>query len=255
MRKYLVDYKNLVMKLLSEKKYPVLSDFVILEIYYKNFETKYLGKQHNIRDSVPETIFEQINDPYDIIFLTKNGKYFNSHRENIFDINLSQFPLQCKKIKIYKNDVISDLFKREISTFEEELYLFISYLNYDIPQIKELLNLDFIECTTFIPLSLKIKVNEYIEKNIDGYFEQPDCFGPNNNDLQVRFIEGHLSNCFSKTYIISLRDHYAFENYSKSQMLPNFITFYNVYNIHYAVEQKSFIPLAYNPLENPIINS
>lgn len=255
MHKHLVDYRNLVMRLLPQGKYPILSNFVILEIYYKNFETKELGKQYDVRNNMPETVYEQINDPYDIIFFTKNGRYFNSHKENIFNLNFRHLPLNCKKIKIYKNDAISKLFKKDLEiTFEEELYLFITCLNYDIPKIKELLNLDFIQSTTFIPLSLKMNVCEYTTKDMEGTYEMPDCFGPNNNDLQVRLFEGQLSNCFSKTNIVSLRDHHAFESYLRKESHPNFINLYNFYNIHYASEQKSFIPLAYNPLENPIIN-
>lgn len=255
MHKHLVDYRDLVLRLLPQRKYPILSNFVILEIYYKNFETKELGKQHDARHSTPETVYEQINDPYDIIFLTKNGRYFNSHKENIFNLNFRHLPLNCKKIKIYKNDAIRNVLKKELEiTFEEELYLFTACLNYDIPKIKELLNLDFIQSTTFIPLSVKIKVSEYATKDMEESCEMPDCFGPNNNDLQVRLFEGQLSNCFSKTHIVSLRDHRAFQNYLDKGSHPNFINLYNPYNIHYAPEQKSFLPLAYNPLENPIIN-
>lgn len=256
MNKHLFDYKNLVMRLLSNGKYPVLLNFVILEIYYKNFETKEVGKQHDVRNNIPELVFDQINDdPYQIIFLTKNGKYFYSHKHNIFSLNFSHLPLKCKKIKIYKNDAISKILqlKSEI-TFEEELYFFITCLNYDIPKIKDLLNLDFIESTTFIPLSLKMKVDKYTVKELEGNYEKPNCFGPNNNDLQVRLFEGQLSNCFSKTHILSLRDHHAFKSYLDKEDHPDFVNQYNCYNIHYALEKQSFIPLAYNPFENPLLS-
>lgn len=250
----LFDYRNLVLYLLRQGKYPILLNFVILEIYYKNFETKKLGKQHDANSVMPEVLFDRINDPYKIIFLTKNGKYFNSHKEDVFNVNFSHLPLKCKKIKIYKNDTISNLFNLETTvTFEEELYLFITCLNYDIPKIKDLLNLDFIESTTFIPLSLKIKVDEYTTKDLVGNFEMPNCFGPDGNDLQVRLFEGQLSNCYSKTYILSLRDHHIFKKYLEEGGKPEFINDYNVYNIHYALDKKSFVPLAFNPLENPVL--
>lgn len=255
MDKQLLDYRGVVMRLLQQGKYPVLKNFVILEIYYKNFETKTIGSLQSSNTITPEVLFDKINDPYKIVFFTKKGNNFYSHKEDVFNLNLNHLPLKCKKIKIYKNDAILNLFDlKSDTTFEEEIYLFITYLNYDIPKIKDLLNLDFIESTTFIPLALKIKVSEYDIKNMVGSFEMPNFFGPNSNDLQVRLFEGYLSNCYSKTYILSLRDHHALEEYFKNNNEIDFLNNYHSYNIHYALNQKSFVPLAFNPLENPIIN-
>ena len=250
------DYKNLVQKLLLQKKYPVLLNSVILEIYYKQLDTKESGITYNKYNTDPEIVFNEINKPYDLIHLKDIGKYFSVHIKNYADFSMSRLPLKCKRIKFYKNDAISETLNLHCITFEEELYHFIRNLNYDIPKIKSLLNINFIECTTFIPISIKLKVLKYKTENIEGVYTKLGCFGPNKEILQVRLLEGQLSNCTLTTQIVSLRDHYQFLNHLNSINfdLPSFVHNYHCYNIHFSTTYNSYIPLAYNPLENPIIH-
>lgn len=253
--KYL-DYKMLVNKLLKEKKYPVIMNHIILEIYYKELETKEIGITYNKSNNDPEIIFNQISDPYYLVFLTDHEKYFSVHKQNYLNFNMSGLPLKCMRIKIYQNGAINDTLNLKCNIFEEEIYHFITCLNYDIPKIKSLLNFNFIQCTRFIPVSLKLKVYNYNSKNIEGVYNKPKYFGSNGDNMQVRLLEGQLSNCTVDTQIISLNDHYQFREdlNNNIEQFPQFIHNYHLYNIHFSVLYKSYIPLAYNPLENPIIH-
>lgn len=250
------EYKDLVTRLLYKRQYPILLSHVILNIYYREMETKETGITYLKNNNDPETLFNQINEPYHLIFLNDCGNYFNVHKKPYSQFSLSGLPIKCKRLKIYKNDAINETLNLNCNTFEEELYHFITCLNYDIPKIKSLLNLNFIQCTKFIPLSIKLYVNNYKTAMVTGCYEKPSYFGPDENELQVRLLEGHLSNCTKNTYIESLRDHYQFVKNidTKTIDFPQFIYNYNLYNIHFSLQHKSFIPLAYNPYENPIIN-
>lgn len=250
-----IDYKHLVTKLLLDKQYPIILNDIIFEIYYKEIETNEVGITYNKNNNNPEIIFNQMNEPYNLIFLTDHDNYFSIHKQYFSEFNMSGFPLKCMRIRIYKNDAINKTLNLRCSTFEEEIYHFITCLNYDVPRIKSLLNFNFIRCTRFIPISLKMKVNNYRFKNLEGLYKKPPYFGPNGNNHQTRLLEGRLSNSTINTQIISLRDHYQFQKKLNDDMelFPEFIHNYHLYNIYFSMDHKSFVPLAYNPLENPII--
>lgn len=250
------EYSNLVRRLLFQQQYPILLNYIILNIYYRELETKETGITFIKNNNDPETIFNQMNEPYHLIFLNDCGNYFTVHKKQYSQFSLSGLPLKCKRFKIYKDNAISETLHLNCNTFEEELYHFIACLNHDIPKIKTLLNLTFIECTKFIPISIKMYSNHYKTAKLAGSYEKPSYFGPNDNELQIRLVEGHLSSCTKNSYILSLRDHYAFikDIDTKKIDFPQFIYNYNLYNIYFSLHHKSFIPLVYNPFENPIIN-
>lgn len=212
-----IEYKDLVCQLFNHKQYPILLNHIILELYYKEMETNDVGITYSKYNHDPETIYNQINDPYILKFLTDNGNYFNLHKQNCFNFNINGLPLKCMRIKIYKNDAINKILNLKCVTFEEEIYHFITYLNYDIPKIKNLLNLNFIQCTQLIPMALKLKICNYKITNMSGTYKNPDCFGPNGDILQVRLLEGRLSDCNYNNKIMSLRDHYKFQEYLKKK--------------------------------------
>lgn len=250
------EYKDLVSRLQDKRQYPILLGYVIVNIYYRELNTKETGITYLKNNNDPETIFNQLNEPYHLIFLNDCGNYFNVHKKPYSQFSLSGLPLKCKRLKIYKNEAISETLNLNCNTFEEELYHFITCLNYDIPKIKSLLNLNFIQSTRFIPIAIKIYATNYKTALITGRYEMPSYFGPNGDELQVRLLEGHLSKCTKNAYFVSLRDHYQFLNDidSKTIDFPQFIHNYDLYNIYFSLHHKSFIPLVYNPYENPIIN-
>lgn len=249
------EYKDLVFRLLNKQQYPILSSHVILNIYYRELETKETGITYIKNNNDPETVFNQINDPYHFIFLNDCRNYFTVHKKPYSQFSLSGLPIKCKRLKIYKNGAINETLNLNCDTFEEELYHFITYLNYDIPKIKSLLNLNFIQSTKFIPTSIKLFASNYKTALMVGHYERPSYFECNKDDLQVRLLEGRLSNCTKNSYVQSLNDHYQLlkDIDAKTLDFPQFIYNYNFYNIHFSLHHKTFIPLAYNPFENPII--
>lgn len=250
------EYTDLVRRLLYKQQYPILLNHIILNIYYRELEPKETGITFIKNNNDPETIFNQMNEPYNLIFLNDCGNYFTVHKKPYSQFSLSGLPIKCKRFKIYENDAINETLNLNCNTFEEELYHFITCLNYDIPKIKSLLNLTFIQCTKFIPTAIKIYVNNYKIAKVTGSYEKPSYFGPNDQELQTRLIEGHLSSCTENSYILSLRDDHPFvkDIDTKKINFPHFIYNYNLYNIYFSLQNKSFIPLVYNPFENPIIN-
>lgn len=256
-----IEYKNLVLQLLREKKYPVILDHVLLHIYYKQFEPSDIGIQYPYTESMePEVIFKERNEPYNLVYLTQNDRYFYLHKQSLDQFKTIHLPLHCKRLKIHRGIIESHLKlkKKSSISFEHEIYLFLSYLNYNIPKIKELLALNYVECTTFIPVRIKMYIYNYDVKNIEGNCRCFDSFGPKGEEiLQVRLLEGQLSNASAKILIISLRDHKYFESELKNEpnrdLVQNILNYNNMYNIYYTTDHKSLIALAYNPLENPII--
>lgn len=250
------EYKKLVFKLHDKGQYPILLSHVILNIYYRELEAKETGITFIKNNNSPDALFNQLNEPYHFIFLNDCGNYFNLHKKPYSQFSLSGLPMKCKRFKIYKNGAINETLNLNCKTFEEELYHFITCLNYDVPRIRSLLNLNFIESTQFIPISIEIHVHNYKTAMITGRYNMPSYFGDNGEELQVRLLEGQLSNGTKNAYIMSLRDHYQFlkDIDTKTIDFPPFIYNYNLYNIYFSLQHNSFIPLVYNPYENPIIH-
>lgn len=249
---YNVEYKKLICDLLAKKQYPIISNYVIFDIYYKELNIKEPGIQYEKKNYTPEIIYEQNNNPYQLLFVSENKNYFAIHKRTFSNFSLSGLPIKCKRLKIYKN-IINEVLNLKCVRFEEEIYHFLTCLNFNVPSIKTILDLNFIKCTNFMPLYIKMYIFEYTIKHLECKYTMPYSFGPNNNTLQVRLLEGRLSNCYLKTHIVSLRDHYSFQKYLDKALYPSFINNYHMYNIYYSVEHETYIPLAYNPFENPII--
>lgn len=247
-----MNYTQLVLNLLKNKHYPVLLDHVVLDIYYKKIKPKCAGK-HFISCS-PEVIFEQENEPMKIVYLTNQGKYIYVHKESAKDIELKNLPVQCLKVKINKG-FINKILKTDYTSFEEEIYKLITELNFNVPKVREILNLSFVDSTRFIPESIQMWISRYNSKPIQNQCLNKDYFGPANDLIDARIIFGKLSPCMSKDIILSLRNSKAMENDEENEtLIPLSMRQYERYTYHYLTEYQTYIPLAFNPLENPIIS-
>lgn len=248
-----MDYKSVVLSLLKRKQYPVLLDYVIIDIYYKTLKPKCPGKQYFSPCNCPEVIFERENEANKIVYMTTQGNYFLIYKEDIKNIDLKNLELQCKKIKINKG-FINKILKTEYTSFEEELYKFITELNFNVPKVREILNLTFIDSTRFVPDCIRIWTNKYNVMPIVGSCLSRDYFGPSNDLIDSRMVLGKLSSCISTDTIISLRNELAMKNdEDNEEKIPNILQKYERFTLHYVTEYETYIPLAYNPLENPII--
>lgn len=247
-----MNYTHLVLNLLKNKHYPVLWDHVILDIYYKKLKPKCAGKQYI--SCCPEVVFEQENEATKIVYLTHHDKYIYVHKENPKDIELKNLAVQCIKVKINKG-YINKILKTDCKSFEEEIYKFLTELNFNVPKVREVLNLSFVDSTRFVPDSIQMWISRYHSKPIQNQCLSRDYFGPSNDLIDSRMIFGKLSTCTSNDKILSLRNSRAMENDEENEeLIPLLMRQYERYTYHYLTEYQTYIPLAYNPLENPIIS-
>jgi hypothetical protein len=153
-------------------------------------------------------------------------------------------PLRCFSLKLTRSVLDNTVLEKPSETFEEEIYHFLTLLNFDVPKIACMLDLNFAASTCFLPQSIGIWVSDYTAESIyrtKGTVTASDrsLFGPVNHTFPTRLLRGRLSDCTSRSDILSLNDD-AFGRFK--------------YTDHYAEKWKAVFPLAFNPLENPIIS-
>ena len=252
-------YKSVVLDSLKKKSYPVLYDYVIIIVYFKwispsrSVSTKVI---ENSKYHLPEILYEKENKELTLLYFEEGNKNIVACELENFNISEDCAPnVHRKNIRLRRND-LCDLLKVKCSCFEEEIYLFIKHLNIDVPKIGTLLDLNFEESTRFIPISFKICVDKFFIKPIDSSCKLTDPhqhFGPSyaSNHLDTREVNGNISASASKDTILSLNDDINWKEikYKFAAELQRL----NPYIIYYSVRWQTVFPLAYNPLENPII--
>jgi hypothetical protein len=133
------------------------------------------------------------------------------------------------------------------------VYRFVTHLNFDVPKIRELIDLDFATSTRFLPQFIRTWVYRYETRPVVHAVAGCEAklhFGPTRRDagvLDARIARGRLSQCTSTRRILSLNDDIA-----ASTLLSD----WNgdcPYTAHYVERWNALVPLAYNPLENPIV--
>ncbi|GFQ71476.1 uncharacterized protein TNCT_395971 [Trichonephila clavata] len=134
-----LEYKALVLDLLSKHKYPILQKFVVMDIHYKmipvdspsNVVHSFDRRTH---DPMHELI--QHSSPFHLSYLVGNKNYFHVHEMD--QLRTDALPIDCQRIKLSRSYV--DAIRNDTSdTFEEELYHFITLLNFNLPQLVPLL--------------------------------------------------------------------------------------------------------------------
>lgn len=247
-----MNYTTLVLNLLKSKHYPILLDHVIMDIYYKEIKPKCAGKQYSL--GCPEVIFEQENEASKIVYMTNHDTHIYIHKEDFTNVDLNKLNVKCLKIKLNKG-FINKILHTDYNTFEEEIYSFITCLNFDITKIHEILGLSFVDSTRFIPDSIQMWIYRYNSRSIQNQCLSAEYFGPSCDLIDARIILGKLSPCKSNHKILSLRNSRAMESDEENeQIIPEYMKAYERYIFHYVTDYQTYIPLAYNPLENPIIN-
>lgn len=241
-----MDYASIVLTLLDRAKYPVLQGHILLDIYYKMIPIDHQStssKRYDQRMINPEDVYIRDAEPFSLNYLTPFGKdTFYMHRVDA--LSIESIPLQCIRVKLVRSFVDTTILNRSSKSFEDEIYNFLTLLNYDVPRICSVINLNFMDSTRFLPQRVKLWVFQYSEHNI---VQRPLTsqerlqFGPLDNPgiIPIRVISGRLSECTSQSILLSLNNHYNCSHLS--------------YLDHFTVKWKTIIPLAFNPLENPII--
>lgn len=247
----MMDYQTLVFELLKNKYYPVLEDCVIIDIYHKFLKPISTGKQY-ASSMNPEVLFERENEATKIVYLTHQHPFIYLHKEEVNTIDLKNLPIDCIRVKINKG-FINKVLRTNYKYFEEEIYKFITELNFNIPNIRDILNLSFVDSTRFIPTSIQMWISRYKTMRITDVCINKDNFGPKTELIDTRMILGKLSKCTSNSKILSMRDPTPLENEEDEEEIPFHIINTEKYTFHYIPEYNTIIPLAFNPLENPII--
>lgn len=241
-----MDYRMLVLRLLRLNKYPEIKDFVVMDIYYKMIPIDHPSSsvsRYDLRLDNPEDIYARDSNPFTVNFMVCVGDY-NFYLHQVDTIDTETFPVKCITIKLERSFVDNAVTFNKSETFEEEIYKFLTLLNYDVPRIASCLNMGFFASTRFLPQRINLWVQNYIERTIPYEplsIDEQSCFGPHGQleILPVRTVVGRLSECKSRSTLLSLNsnlDHPRFK-----------------YIHHYSTQWNTLVPLAFNPLENPII--
>lgn len=241
-----MDYASIVLELLDQAKYPVLEGHVLLDIYYKMIPADHLStscKRYDRRTMNPEDVYIRDAEPFHLNYLTSFGQdTFFMHQ--VHTLSVESIPLQCIRVKLVRSFIDNTVLNRSSASFEEEIYNFLTLLNFDVPRICSIINLNFIDSTRFLPQRVKLWVFRYSER--------PTVYRPLTSDelkqfgppvtmavVPIRVVSGRLSECISQSTLLSLNNHYPSSHFS--------------YLHHFAKKWQTVIPLAFNPLENPII--
>lgn len=239
-----MDYRTLVLQLLRERKYLKLEEYVVVDVYYKMIPVDYPSSsvlRYDRRSDNPEDVYVRDSKPFNFNFMVCVGDFaFYLHETNALD--LETFPTERISIKIDRSYLDNNVLHQKSDTFEEEIYNFLTLLNYDVPRVAGVLNMEFFASTRFLPQRFNLFVFKYSVRDV-SYEPLSEAersrFGPSAEIFPARTILGRLSECKSSSVLLSLNDNVEFPRLKYTQ--------------HFSTRWKTLIPLAYNPLENPII--
>jgi hypothetical protein len=242
------NYVYLVADLLRFNRYCLLKDYVILTVYYRLIKPDSDGEY--VGNEPPEDVYERHLEPFKYSYLSKLDDCLYIHVTP--NVNTTDSPLECRHIKLNQH-LINKRLDKSFTLFEEEIYTFITLLNFRPTEIRDLLNFSFADATRFIPVDVQMRVVDYDIAPIHCGARK-EYFGPKVDPVflfQPREIEGRMSGAKSNSRIVSLRDG---EGWKKDKSpKPEWTHSISPYVVYLAVEQNGYLPLAFNPFENPII--
>ncbi|KAG8173843.1 hypothetical protein JTE90_016332 [Oedothorax gibbosus] len=205
-----LDYKALILQLLRQKKYPVLQGFVVIDIHYKLIPEDAPSQiTHSFDQRViqnPLHAWKTHITPHRIPYLVNHSPMFYMHETNQLD-NITNLPYDCQRVKLSRGYV--DAIRNVPSqTFEEEIYHFITLLNFDVPTLAFLLDRNIMTCTRLLPQFIRLWVNRYEERSMSVPVDTrlSACFGPSveRDIIPVRVLRGKLAPCTSSSTLLSL---------------------------------------------------
>jgi hypothetical protein len=242
-------YKKLVLDLMCRRKYPVLKDFVVVSIFYKQIPL-------NASTVTCHTFDRRTHDPLHewksrqqmstLSYMVDNDPLFYIHEIDQLDPSyVHTLPRQCRNIKINRSFV--DAIRNECSdSFEEELYHFITLINFDFPKLAPLLGFDVMTCSRILPQNILLYAYDYDEMPIPYTpvtTTREKYFGPvEQGAVPIRVLRGRLAPCTSSSRILSLNNDHEAQLHVKTP-----------YTWHFDTLHKTVFPLAFNPLENPVL--
>lgn len=253
------EYRPLVLNLLSKCQYPVLRDFVVVDIWFKMIPPiHHILSEESVqtldrRYVNPLDVWKSKLDPFRLTYLSNaSNDPHTFHLHECDELDTKSFHLQCRRVKITRS-VVDRTMQHTSVSFEEELCLFWGLLNFNLPKVAPLIDMDDISSTRCLPQFINLWVYHYdtycfrpseiVNQPLKSHFGPPDDKGV----IPVRVVRGHLAPCMSSTILLSL-------NNDLDVSLPTTTNNNNApYTLHYVEKGNVLIPLAYNPLENPLI--
>lgn len=248
------NYKQLVLSLLNVKAYPSLQDSVVLDIVFKMIPENTPSptvKTYDRRYDNPEDVWIRDASPFHLSYMvdSEKGQKFYLHTIDEEQLSAQFYPLQCQKI-LFSRHLMDGLLHKIHVSLEHELYSFLTCLNFNVPSVASILNLDFIQSTRYLPQFLNTWVDKFKMTTFQSSTVGLDVksrFGPPADErsfLPVRLVSGQLAPCTSRKTLLSLNDDFGKLPFEHSG---------EPYLYHYVDRFDSLVPLAYNPLENPIV--
>lgn len=240
-----MEYTTLVLRLLEKAKYPVLDGYVLLDIYYKTIPPDQQGassRRYDRRMISPEDVYIRDAKPFRLHYLSSvDTHHFCVHYVDALDAG--PLPMRCITLKLDRSFLDRTVLHAPSVSFEHEIYHFLTLLNFDVPRIADLLDTTFVDSTRFLPQRIRLWAFRYSERPVVRHPEASrSCFGPPDYGevIPVRVLEGRLSACTSNATLLSLNNHFDFP------AEPPYVH-------HYSEKWKAIVPLAFNPLENPVV--
>lgn len=269
------EYKALVLNLLCKCQYPVLRDFVVVDIWYKmippvdRIVSEDSVKTFDRRYANPLDVWKSNMNPFSLSYLSGGG---SSAPPSTFylcecdELDTRSLPLQCRRIKLSRSVVDRTVEYHASDSFEEELCLFWGLLNFDLPRVAPLFDMDEFSSTRCLPQFITLWAYRYdavpfgpcgaasMTAETISRFGPPTTVGES-GVLPVRVVRGRLAPCTSSETLLSLNNDVdgIFHPATAADSNVAAAAVKAPYTIHYVEKSHAFIPLAYNPLENPII--
>lgn len=233
------DYKLLVLDLLQHNTYPVLQKYIILDIWYKTIPvtlTPCKIRYYSYLQDNPFDVYLRDSEPFRLSYLVPlDSKRFCMYFLDTLAVDT--LPEHCCSVRLDRSFLDTYTLGRASATFEEEIYHFITLLNFDMLRVAPLLNLTLLESTRFLPQRLRLWTQHFDVRTIVPHPPVHfDHFGPVDHKFPARLLKGRLSPCTSRSTILSLNDDTEY-----------------TYTQHLVPHCKAVVTLAFNPLENPIL--
>lgn len=242
-----MDYGALVFKLLEQEKYPVLEGYVLLDVYYKTIPEDLPALSSRRYDRLminPEDVYVRDAKPFALHYLLPvDGRHFCVRYVDRLDAR--SLPTRCVTIKLKRSFLDRTVLHADSVSFEHEIYNFLALLNFDVPRVAGLLNATFFEGTRLLPQRIRLWAFRHSERPVVRRpltESERSCFGPpvDPGVVPVRTLSGRLSECTSRSTLLSLNSHLDF--FAE----PPYVH-------HFSEACGAVVPLAFNPLENPIV--
>ena len=231
----------------------VLKGEVLITIVYKTIKPDPHGKLIPAIDQL--LLYEQAQKPLHFTYLSEEKGKVYLHESTHYCLDGVE---KCINLRLRQNDINFHLHESH-SYFEEEIYTFITHLNFNPSNVRSLLRFSLAEATRMIPVNVRMSVSDYDVFPLSQYGKEgihPEFFGPEDGGepmITIRELEGKISKARVRHKILSLKDGERFKIHKDTYLHQWILSSTTPYVVYLCLKNNAYVRLAYNPLENPII--